>query len=397
MSSDDWIRTPISQVTRIAIGGTPSRAVPSFWSDAENGKPWASIADLRRADVVNTNEYISSLGAASSNVKLVAKGTPIMSFKLTIGRTSVAGRDLYTNEAIAAFYADETRLDPRYLFHILPSAAGSVVTDVAIKGATLNKRSLATIPLDLPPLPEQRRIAEILDTVDDQIRATEQIIAKLKLTKQGLVSDLFSGDWPIARIGESATLITSGSRGWARYYSDEGAKFIRIGNLTRTHINLRFDSLVHVRVPSDGEGGRTSLQRGDLLISITADLGIIGVVPSDLGEAYINQHIALVRFNEEESNSRWIGHYLSSPLGRAQFSRLNDQGAKAGLNLPTISNLKFPAPSSAMQRKVVAVLDALDDRVTHAQLEVQKLQKQKQGLMCDLLTGRVRVLLETAL
>ncbi|MER5835064.1 restriction endonuclease subunit S, partial [Streptomyces sp. NPDC002130] len=223
------------------------------------------------------------------------------------------------------------------------------------------------------------------------------IIAKLKLTKQGLVSDLFSGDWPIARIGESATLITSGSRGWARYYSDEGAKFIRIGNLTRTHINLRFDSLVHVRVPSDGEGGRTSLQRGDLLISITADLGIIGVVPSDLGEAYINQHIALVRFNEEESNSRWIGHYLSSPLGRAQFSRLNDQGAKAGLNLPTISNLKFPAPSSAMQRKVVAVLDALDDRVTHAQLEVQKLQKQKQGLMCDLLTGRVRVLLETAL
>lgn len=261
----------------------------------------------------------------------------------------------------------------------------------------ITQTQVGRLMVNIPPLSEQRRIAEILDTLDDQIRATEQIIAKLKLTKQGLVSDLFSGDWPIARIGESATLITSGSRGWARYYSDEGAKFIRIGNLTRTHINLRFDSLVHVRVPFDGEGSRTSLRRDDLLISITADLGIIGVVPSDLGEAYINQHIALVRFNEEEVNSRWIGHYLSSPLGRAQFSRLNDQGAKAGLNLPTISNLKFPAPSSAVQRKVVAVLDALDDRVTHGQLEVQKLQKQKQGLMSDLLTGRVRVPLETAL
>lgn len=89
-------------------------------------------------------------------------------------------------------------------------------------------------------------------------------------------------------------MITSGSRGWARYYSDEGAKFIRIGNLTRDHINLRFDSLVHVSIPSGGEGGsRTDLREGgDLLISITADLGIIGVVPRDLGSSYINQHIA---------------------------------------------------------------------------------------------------------
>lgn len=291
--------------------------------------------------------------------------------------------------------------EPRFLAQWLQAKDLRLAAEAQMTGSAGQRR----VPTDffsryrIPslPIPEQRRIAEILDTLDDQIRATEQIIAKLKLTKQGLVSDLFSGDWPIARIGESATLITSGSRGWARYYSDEGAKFIRIGNLTRTHINLRFDSLVHVRVPSDGEGSRTSLQRDDLLISITADLGIIGVVPSDLGEAYINQHIALVRFNETEANSRWIGHYLSSALGRAQFSRLNDQGAKAGLNLPTISNLKFPAPASAVQRKVVAVLDALDDRITYAQCEVQKLQKQKQGLVSDLLTGHVRVPWESAL
>ena len=63
-----------------------------------------------------------------------------MSFKLTIGRTALAGRDLYTNEAIAAFFPDPTQLESRYLFHILPRSARSGSTDVAIKGATPNKK-----------------------------------------------------------------------------------------------------------------------------------------------------------------------------------------------------------------------------------------------------------------
>lgn len=87
-----------------------------------------------------------------------------------------------------------------------------------------------------------------------------------------------------------AELVTSGSRGWARYYSDEGALFLRIGNLTRDHINMRFDDIVLVNPPKSSEGKRTSVKTGDLLISITADLGIIAVIPTGFGEAYVNQH-----------------------------------------------------------------------------------------------------------
>jgi type I restriction enzyme, S subunit len=131
-------------------------------------------------------------------------------------------------------------------------------------------------------------------------------------------------------------MVTSGSRDWARYYSEEGAKFIRIGNLTREHINLRFDSLVHVRPPETGEGQRTRLEAGDILISITADLGIVGVVHEEFGEAYINQHIALVRTQHKEVNGRFIGHFIASSACQKLLARLNDAGAKAGLNLPTI-------------------------------------------------------------
>lgn len=98
-----------------------------------------------------------------------------------------------------------------------------------------------------------------------------------------------------------------------------------------------------------------------------------------------------MRFDSAEVDSRWVGHFLSSTLGQAQFVRLNDQGAKAGLNLPTVANLEIPLRPVAEQRKVVAVLDAVDSRIALSQREMQKLKRQKQGLMSDLLTGRVRV------
>src|ERR1700757_3033329 len=98
----DWREVALDQVCRIAIGGTPSRAVPRYWSDAVEGYPWTSIADLKSSRILETKEYISKDGVENSNVKLVPRGTVVMSFKLTIGRTAIADRDLYTNEAIAA-------------------------------------------------------------------------------------------------------------------------------------------------------------------------------------------------------------------------------------------------------------------------------------------------------
>ncbi len=190
--NDGWRVVPAGSVARIEIGGTPARDEPRFWADQDRGHPWASIADLTIQEVFETAEYISDLGVRSSNVKLVPVGTPIMSFKLTIGRTALAGRDLYTNEAIAAFFFDPAQVDGRFLFHILPGSAKAVITDVAIKGVTLNKKSLAAMPLVLPPIAEQRRIGEILDTLDEQTRATEQIVEKLTSLRIGLLTVLLT-------------------------------------------------------------------------------------------------------------------------------------------------------------------------------------------------------------
>src|SRR5260370_6149096 len=136
---------------------------------------------------------------------------------------------------------------------------------------------------------------------------------------------------------------------------------------------------------------RTAVRPGDVLISITADLGIIGVVPDSFGEAYVNQYIALVR-PTSRALGRWIGYFLSSHRAQAQFAMLNDAGAKAGLNLPAVGRLKIGLPRIVDEReRIVAILDAHESEIVAHQTSLAKLRSVKQGLMDDLLTGRVRV------
>lgn len=268
-----------------------------------------------------------------------------------------------------------------------------------IKGGTrakLNASDLKDILVEIPlDTREQRGIAEVLSALDEQIEATEALIEKLTQRRKGLVQEHLL---PVAAtastvaLGDVCSVITSGSRGWAQYYAPEGDLFLRIGNLTRAHPNLRFDDVVMVKPPTGGEGQRTRLETGDVLISITADLGIIGCIPESLGSAYINQHIALARLSDTDLDPRWVAHALASPFGFEQISKLNDGGAKAGLNLPTIKALRVPKPSLETQKELAALLDAADEEIASEQALAEKLRLQKQGLMRDLLTGKTQVL-----
>ncbi len=104
--------------------------------------------------------------------------------------------------------------------------------------------------------------------------------------------------WNTARLKRDLRFLTSGSRGWATHYSDDGATFIRIGNLTRDGLRIDLSDLQRVAVPSGTEGERTRVATDDLLFSITAFMGSIAVVPDGMEEAYVSQHVALARLRK---------------------------------------------------------------------------------------------------
>lgn len=130
--------------------------------------------------VFETKEHITSLGVRSSNVKLIPEHTTVMSFKLTVGRTAITGREMFCNEAIAIFQPKDDRLNGQWLYHALPRAATSVVTDTAVKGATLTPAHLLDVVKNFMLFMQTG--GQTIKTVCryQQYRAVNRAIARLK-------------------------------------------------------------------------------------------------------------------------------------------------------------------------------------------------------------------------
>ncbi|WP_437959424.1 restriction endonuclease subunit S [Sorangium sp. So ce119] len=159
--------------------------------------------------------------------------------------------------------------------------------------------------------------------------------------------------WAWATNEELLQFVTSGSRGWAEFYAEEGPLFIRVGNLEHHTIELDLRDIQCVKPPHGAEGVRTRVQPGDILISITADLGMVGLARDGLGEAYVNQHIALARLVTPEL-SEYLAHFLAAPsAGKRQLLAENRGMTKAGLGLDDILAVRVALPPAHEQVEIV--------------------------------------------
>ena len=245
----------------------------------------------------------------------------------------------------------------------------------AQKGFYLN--ALEQLICVLPPLPEQRRIVDRIESLfaklDEAQEKAQAVVDGFETRKAAILHKAFTGAltekwrnehpdiasaWVTTSSKELFEYITSGSRGWAQYYSADGAVFLRMGNLDHGTIELDLSDIQHVSLPNKAEGQRSLVQKGDILISITADIGMIGLVRDIDFEGYINQHVALARPVKKES-AEFIAWYLVSDCGFKQLRQMQRGATKVGLGLDDIRSLDLEMPSLPEQREIVRILDSL--------------------------------------
>lgn len=227
----------------------------------------------------------------------------------------------------------------------------------------LTKAALGRIKVPLPPLPIQKQITEILDTADALRQTIQEQLEELDQLAQSVFLDMF-GDpikndkcWDKKSIGDSIKFMTSGSRGWAKYYSKSGDIFLRINNVGKNILKL--NNLVYVQAPETTEAKRTKVEEGDVLISITADLGRTAVIPSGFPKAHINQHLGLLRFNEN-INPVFISEFISSQGGKSQIQKFDKGGVKAGLNFNDIKSINLIVPPLFLQNQFEEVYNNIE-------------------------------------
>jgi type I restriction enzyme, S subunit len=181
-----WTTKRLGEIAKIRMGRTPSRGNSSFWGQ---GHVWLSISDLQGKTVGESREQITDLAAAS--MRVIPKGTLLMSFKLSIGRLCFAACDLFSNEAICSF--EEVKAEVEYLYYALSRTDFSLYGKQAVKGYTLNSQSLHVIEVPLPSLGEQKAIASALSDIDVEIAALQHRREKTQAIKQGMMQQLLTG------------------------------------------------------------------------------------------------------------------------------------------------------------------------------------------------------------
>lgn len=210
---------------------------------------------------------------------------------------------------------------------------------------TIKWKVLAEQHFNIPSKTEQNSIVKVCQSlVNCNDKTLGAINSRLALKKA--VESNFSSIKDFSAIEDVIEFITSGSRGWAKHCGDEGDLFLRITNMQRGRVDIDLSDNKYVKLPKGNtEGVRTKVEIGDVLVSITADLGLVALVDEDLPAAYVNQHIALLRPRKDKIIPSYLAFMLSSEYGQQLLSSLNDGGAKAGISLKNLKKLKIPVPS----------------------------------------------------
>lgn len=290
-------------------------------------------------------------------------------------------------------------VNPKYLIYLLNSPWFKDQVKQYESGTTrkrISRKNLDRIEMIFPPLPEQERIVarieELFSQLDAGVETLKKTKAQLAVYRQAVLKEAFSCCAEKKPIREMSSIVTSGSRGWAKYYCDNGAKFIRIGNLTRNKIYIDLDDIQHVQLPDKAEGTRTKLAPNDVLVSITADLGSIGLVPNGIGEAYVNQHIAMIRFNNQ-MQGEFYAWYLRSEYGQQDLLRNKRGGGKLGLGLDDIRDSRVPVVSNETAESILSIIEcrlSVCDSIEHTvDTALQQAEAMRQSILKDAFEGRL--------
>ena len=370
------MRIKLKQAFDLQMGKTPARNLPEYW---DGDHKWVSIADIGQAGkyISKTKECITDAGVRGSGIKIVPKGTVIMSFKLSIGKTAITAEDMYTNEAIMAFIDKGVyKIDPNYFYHLCCGKDWTAGTNKAVMGLTLNKATLSEIEIPLPDISVQREIASILDKMDAIIEKRREQLGELDQFVKSRFIELF-GDpdtnpmhWQEAPLSDHLAVI-GGYAFKSDGFLESGIPVLRIGNINSGH----FLPVNMVYWQEDLSLQRYKMYPGDLVMSLTGtvgkdDYGNVCILGDDYDEYYLNQRNAKLDIAQTLNK-----HYLSEML---RFSSIKKRltGISRGVRQANISNkdilsLVVPIPPVDLQDQFAAFVEQTDKSKYYSELSLE--------------------------
>jgi type I restriction enzyme, S subunit len=400
MTPEGWREATLGEATNVIGGGTPKRQVPDYWDGDISWATPSDITALGGRSIFETKSSITAKGLAESSAKLLPAGTILMTSRATIGACAVAETAMATNQGFQNLVPGDT-LTTAFLLYLVQSlrseltrrAAGSTFLEISNKG-------VKAVPVALPPLPEQRKIAAILSSVDEVIEKTEAVIGQLQVLKKAMMRELLTRglpghhirfkqteigeipeDWEVVALGELADFING--RGFKPHeWSTEGLPIIRIQNLNGgeeyNHYGGEYNPKIEVHA-------------GDLLFAWSGSRGTSFGPHIWMGSmGVLNYHTWKVACQSDAVSRDYLYFALRRITGEVERDA---HGASALVHMQKrfIVDYQVALPGQAEQEGIAARLNLIESRLVAELKAKESLESAKAVLMSVLLTGEVRV------
>ena len=408
MVPNGWKSYPLSEVCRKQI----SYGIVQTGDDLPNGIPCLRVVDLTKAvmcasDMIKTSEEIHH----AYKKTILEEGEIVMALRGEVGLvksidSSLSGANI--TRGLARISAKKSVVYPEFLLWELRSPKFRSDLMRRVGGSALQEISLTElrqVRTLIPPLVEQKKIAQILSTWDKAISTTEQLLANSQQQKKALMQQLLTGkkrlsddkEWqkmPLEQVAEIRTGVAKGKTGLK---DPVNVPYLRVANVQDGYINL--DEIKEIEIERD-KMERFSLKKGDVLMNEGGDFDKLGrgdVWQGQIVPCLHQNHVFAVRPDPEVMDSFFLAALAASNYGKTYFLSC----AKRSTNLASINSTqlkKFPVlvPSLKEQKKIAAVLSTADQKITALQQKLDALKQEKKALMQQLLTGKRRVKVEGA-
>jgi type I restriction enzyme S subunit len=402
MMPNGWEKHPVGKICTSIV---PGRNKPK----AFNGSiPWVTTPEIKGKYIPSKSQqnYISTEVLKECGGKIVPSGAVVMAAVGELGLVAITSEEVVLNQQLHAFVCSDL-VHNEYLAYWL-SSQKTYMRSIASKTTIpyLNKTNCESVPVALPPRPEQRKIATILGTWDKAISTTERLIDNSKQQKKALMQQLltgkkrllddsgkpFEGEWEEIKLGD---VVLTG-RGYAfksTQYSESGYKIVRVTNVDSSG-KIDLSDCVYIPDETAFEFKKYELYQDDvLLVMVGATVGKLGFVSKDTLPALLNQNMWSLRSKDSERLCQiFLRHVIYQVVAKYLLSQ---QGSARGFfTQKTFESVKFSIPTIKEQQKVASVLTNADKEIELLEQQLADLKQEKKALMQQLLTGKRRVIVD---
>ena len=395
---EEWGLFKLKDIGKTTAGGTPSTRIIEYWGGEIL---WMNSGELNYKKVENVKGRITDSGLNNSSTQILPKYCILIGLAgqgKTRGTVAYNVVELCTNQSVAAILPNKDKYFYKYLFYNFDSRYNELrrlSTGDGGRGG-LNLSIINSLLIPLPPLPEQKKIAQILSTWDDAISNTEQLIEKLKLRKKGLMQELltgktrlkgFTGKWKTMKLGDVSERISKKN-------TELNDTVVTIS--AKRGFVLQED-FFNKRVASDTLSGYYLIEKGEFAYNKSYSKGYpMGAFKrlDELEKAVVTTlYICFKLTNRVDSD--FMVNYFEGGLLVNNIMKIAQEGGRAhgllNISLGDFFSLEIKIPELIEQKAIAEILTTVDEEIKVYEKYLSQLQSQKKGLMQKLLTGEVRV------